>query len=70
MSSTPPATVYCQRCRKLVPLIECVVIDPEAHAGLPTDQLPDIIHTRKHRKCKARLYLPGRAPVEEITRLT
>lgn len=60
-----PATesqVYCQRCRKLVPLTECVVIDPEAYAGLPTDQLPDIIHTRKHRRCKQRIYLPGRAP--------
>lgn len=58
---TQPA-IYCLRCAKLVPLEECVVIDPDVSAGLPTDQAPEHIHVRKHRRCKGRIYLPGRAP--------
>lgn len=54
-------SVYCRRCDRLVPLSDCVVLDPEVSAGLPTDQLPEVIHTRKHRPCKGRIYLPGRA---------
>lgn len=58
-----PATVYCDRCRQLVPLKECVMIERDVAPGLPTDQLGHI-HTMKHRRCQRRIYLPGKAPVD------
>lgn len=62
--------VYCRRCRKHVPISECVVIDPDISAGNLSDQLPVTIHVRKHRRCKERIWLPGVAPkVETHTRL-
>lgn len=62
MSESPATLVFCDRCARLVPLTECVVVERDVAPGLPTDQLPEHIHVRKHRRCKRRLYLPGRAP--------
>lgn len=64
MSTEQPAMLYCERCNKVVPLLECAILDPEVGAGLPTDQTPDRIHVLKHRRCKWRIFLPGRAPLQ------
>lgn len=63
MSSTPqlPETIYCDRCRRLVPRDECPVTSYDVGAGLPTDQLPEHIHVRTHRVCRRRIWLPGAA---------
>lgn len=59
METQPATVIFCDRCRELVPLKDCPVISYDVGAGLPTDQMPEHIHVRKHRQCKRRIYLPG-----------